>query len=542
MKKFASMALSATLATSLVFPAVAGAESSYKDIKDDFWAKDAIDYLTEEGIVSGYDNNTFRPNAPVKRSQAATMLTEALDLDTSDRPDPGFSDVDKNDHVYEAAAVIADEGIIEGKDGKFMPNKPLTRAQMAKILTVAFELDGEENGEDFADIPDDYWAHDFIQAISANDIASGYEEDGTFRPNKPTTRAQFATFLSNAINDEGDSVQEDNEVAQLLKDTMDAQLNLDSYTFEGDMDMTMGMDLPDELTEEEKAAMEEAMTMQMNMRGAFQMDPLVTETVIDQTIPGFDETITSAAVMADGKSYEYVSDAAFLGYPAEWDGKYIEMDYEELLGEEFSQFMFNIDKQYEMTQEIYELFIDTFGTDAFTLLDEHNAIPEGTEYEQIVKFELTEEALVDFADSFEEDVWPELESILENPQLFSQFGISAEQAETLNEAADADFDEFLSNLSLDDFEIYQAINSDNLIVFDTGNIAISYADETGSFSFGIEYDMELGNFNEDIQLEYGVPENEEDIIPFEEVLEWQEQQLENLEDFEEVEVDEDDVA
>ncbi|WP_240376121.1 S-layer homology domain-containing protein [Bacillus piscicola] len=536
MKKFSSLAFSAVLAATLVFPATAGAQSSYKDISDDFWAKDAIDNLSEQGIINGYKDNTFRPNAPVKRSQAALMLTDALDLETSERPNPGFSDVDADDAIYEAVAAVADEGILEGKNDKFMPNDELTRAQMAKILTVAYELEGEAD-EDFADIDEDYWAYEYIEALAANGIASGYDKDNTFRPSESTKRAQFAVFLKNSVEveaPEAPEIEVDEEIVEVLNDTMEAQLGLDTYAFDGTVGLTMDMPLPDELSDEEKEMLQESMNMEMALRGAYQKDPLLSEAVMEQTIPGFDETITSAAIATADKQYQYVTDAAFMGYPEDWQGKYIEFDYDEMFGEDFSN-MFDVEEQQEMTEELYDLFIEHLGTDNFELLETHTAIPEDVEYEKVLKFELEEEDIAAIADIFEEDILPELESMLENPSI-SALGLSQQKVAILEDkAAEEDFDEFLENLSLDNFVIYQAIDADNHIVFDTGDIAISYTDEEGSLSVGIDYAMNMGNFNEDVTWEYGLPENEEDIIPFEEVMEWQEQQLEDLEGFEEIE-------
>ncbi|MFB4163286.1 S-layer homology domain-containing protein [Alteribacillus sp. JSM 102045] len=534
MKKFAGMALSASLIASLAFTGTAGAQSSFKDVKEDFWAKDAIDLLAAEEIVNGYSDGTFRPNAPVKRSQAAIMIAEALDLESQE--DPGFKDINSNDSTYEAVAAVADAGIIEGQDDKFMPNKPLTRGQMAKVLTIAYDLSGEAE-EDFTDVADDHWAYEYISALSANEITTGYEEDQTFRPNQPTTRAQFSTFMKNSIelpSEDTPEVERDEEIVQLLQDTMDAQLALETYTFDGDMGVTMEFPIPEEISEEEQQMMEESSEMTMNFRGAYQQDPLITETVVEQEIPGFDETMVMPTIMSDDKSYEYVTDAAFMGYPEEWQDKYIEYDFEELLGEEAGS-LYNVEQQQEMMQEVYDVLLDNFGTEYFELHESHDNIPEDVDYEQILSFELTNEDLEEMTSILEESVWPELESILANPQAASALGISAQDAQKLNEEADEDFDEFLNNLNLENFEIYQAINEDNYVVYDTGDIEVSYTDEEGKISFGIDYDLSISDFNEDISLEYGLPENEDQIITFEEVMEWQEEQFKEIEDFEDVE-------
>ncbi|WP_158736959.1 S-layer homology domain-containing protein [Alteribacillus sp. YIM 98480] len=533
MKKFASAALSASLIASLALPGMAGAENAFKDVKEDFWAKDSIEFLADEEIITGYPDGSFRPNQPVKRSQAAIMIAGALDLESSE--DPGFKDVRSDDSTYEAAAAVAEAGIIEGKDGKFMPNKPLTRGQMAKVLTLAYDLSGEAE-EDFADVNEDHWAYEYISALSANDIATGYEEDQTFRPNQPTTRAQFSTFMKNSIDvpSENPDPERDEEIVQLLQDTMDAQLALDTYTFDGSMDIMMEFPVPEDISEEEQQLIDESSEMTMGLSGTYQKDPLISEAVIEQEIPGFDEKMVMPSIMSEGKSYEYITDAAFMGYPEEWQDKYIEYDFEEMIGEDAGS-LYDVEQQQEMMQEVYDVLLDHFGTEYFALHDSHASVPADITYEHILSFELTNEDLEDLTTVLEESVWPELETILANPQLASTLGLSAQEAQKLNEEADADFDEFLNNLNLENFEIYQAINENNYVVFDTGNIAVSYTDEEETISFGINYELSMNDFNEDVSFEYGLPENEDQIITFDEVMEWQEEQMEGIEDFEEIE-------
>ncbi|SFL87975.1 S-layer homology domain-containing protein [Salibacterium qingdaonense] len=177
------------------------ANEDFSDVHSDFWAENEITFLAGEGVISGYPNGEFRPGNEVTRSQAALMIAASLNLDTGDRPSPGFEDVDESSHAYEAIAAVADEGIINGDDGAFMPNDPLTRGQMAAVLTRAYNLNADRT-VDFADIEEDYIFYHDIQALAGADIATGYAEDNTFRPGEPTTRAQFSVFTARAMNEE----------------------------------------------------------------------------------------------------------------------------------------------------------------------------------------------------------------------------------------------------------------------------------------------------------------------------------------------------
>ncbi|MFD2707098.1 S-layer homology domain-containing protein [Salibacterium lacus] len=178
------------------------ASENFSDVGSDFWAENEITYLAGEGVISGYPNGEFRPGNEVTRSQAALMIAASLNLETGDRPNPGFEDVDESSHAYEAIAAVADEGIINGDDGAFMPNEPLTRGQMAAVLTRAYSLNADGSARDFADIEKDYIFYQDIQALAGSNITTGYAKDNTFRPGESTTRAQFSVFTARAMNEE----------------------------------------------------------------------------------------------------------------------------------------------------------------------------------------------------------------------------------------------------------------------------------------------------------------------------------------------------
>ncbi|MGY4689607.1 S-layer homology domain-containing protein [Salibacterium sp. K-3] len=193
--------IGAALAALFIMPSAASAAPSFHDVGEDFWAENEISFLAEEGIISGYEDGGFHPNDPVKRSQAAAMIVEALDLETGDRPAPDFSDITEYFHAYEEAAAVKDEGIITGSEGAFLPNDPLTRGQMAAVLNRSFAFSDGEGSDYFRDVEDgDVFYHD-IQAIAQADITTGYQ-DGTYGPNEDVTRAQFSVFLARALEPE----------------------------------------------------------------------------------------------------------------------------------------------------------------------------------------------------------------------------------------------------------------------------------------------------------------------------------------------------
>lgn len=82
-------------------------------------------------------------------------------------------------------------------DGTFRPDQSVTRAELAKILAVTYKYK-PSNQVEFSDI-DGHWAKDYITALAANKIITGYP-DGTFRPDRPITRAEIVTMLTRILN------------------------------------------------------------------------------------------------------------------------------------------------------------------------------------------------------------------------------------------------------------------------------------------------------------------------------------------------------
>ncbi|TLS35600.1 S8 family serine peptidase [Pseudalkalibacillus caeni] len=160
--------------------------------------KEEINYLAERGIIKGYDDGTFKPLEPVKRLQAVQMILREMGVNVTNAPNPNFSDMQPGDYGYDEVAKAVELGIIKGKDGKFNPWGELTRAQMAKILVKAYELQGTYS-KDFNDVPKTFWAYSYISALAANGITTGYS-DNTFRPNNNISRQHFSVFMARYLN------------------------------------------------------------------------------------------------------------------------------------------------------------------------------------------------------------------------------------------------------------------------------------------------------------------------------------------------------
>ena len=144
------------------------------------WAKDAIDFVSARGLVSGMSGTTYAPDASTTRAQLWTILARQNDADLT-----GGS------IWYEKAQNWAKEkGISDGTN----PNAAISRAQMVTMLWRAAGSPAAGGSASFADVPaDSYYAQAVAWAIE-NGITAGVG-GGRFDPNATCTRAQIVTFL-----------------------------------------------------------------------------------------------------------------------------------------------------------------------------------------------------------------------------------------------------------------------------------------------------------------------------------------------------------
>lgn len=192
--------LSLAAATVLAFSAFSTPANAVVTF-DDLFATDPfayeIIYLYEEGIISGYPDGTFRPNAPVTRAHAMTMIGRALELDGTKRNTP-FSDVRAGHSSSGYIASGAEEGIVYGfKDGTFKPSLAITRGQSAVMLDRAFDFP-EAPDNRFKDMSPGMYSFDAVSRLAHYGTIQGYP-DNTFRQDLNVTRAQFSAFLARTL-------------------------------------------------------------------------------------------------------------------------------------------------------------------------------------------------------------------------------------------------------------------------------------------------------------------------------------------------------
>jgi hypothetical protein len=100
------------------------------------------------GAVQGYSDGTFRPNAPVTRAQAAKMLVTGKGWSLYSPPWSSFTDVPPTHWAYAYVHTALSHGIVAGyADGTFRPDAGVTRAQLAKMVALTAQSAGPQGGE-----------------------------------------------------------------------------------------------------------------------------------------------------------------------------------------------------------------------------------------------------------------------------------------------------------------------------------------------------------------------------------------------------------
>ncbi len=150
-------------------------------------------------------NNEFRPGDPVTRAQAIKSIVRAMGWTLRFPATPTFTDVPRSSPYYRYIETAVHYGIISGyQDRTFRPDAYLTRGQMSKVIVIAGMVRygwqiNTAGGPHFVDVPPDQTFYAFIETAYNRNIINGYANN-YFYPGNNTTRGQFAKMLAQAIS------------------------------------------------------------------------------------------------------------------------------------------------------------------------------------------------------------------------------------------------------------------------------------------------------------------------------------------------------
>lgn len=200
--------LSALLALCIVFSlvptALAEKADDFTDVSRSDWYYQFVDYVTSKGYFNGTAETTFAPAENMTRAMFVTVLFR-FDGAKGDRSQSAFTDVAPGEWYTDAINWAAANRIVDGVgNGKFAPNDPITRAQMCTMIErylalykKAWKVTLPETGSVSVMVDENAipaYALAAVKQCQRHGLVNGFE-DGTFRPNELSTRAQVAAVI-----------------------------------------------------------------------------------------------------------------------------------------------------------------------------------------------------------------------------------------------------------------------------------------------------------------------------------------------------------
>ena len=152
--------------------------------------------------VMGYPDGTVRPNGSITRAEVSAILFRLLSDETRDEyftTESSFTDVKAGAWYNNSIATLEKAGVIvdTAKGGAFRPNEAITRAELAAML-AQFSDAKPVKGVKFSDVSAEHWAYEAIAIAAKMGWIEGYP-DGTFRPDATITRAEMMTLVNRAL-------------------------------------------------------------------------------------------------------------------------------------------------------------------------------------------------------------------------------------------------------------------------------------------------------------------------------------------------------
>ncbi len=197
--------------------------SQFKDVRG-HWAQAYIDALASKGIITGFEDGTFKPDEPVTRAQFAAIINKAFTV-TPQREAVKFVDVNSKYWAYAPIMVAYWGGFLSGyPEDKFQPEQHISKVQALVALATGLNLRSDDNSmlsfySDASGIPN--YAKTAIAGATRNQLVVNYPTVNQLNPNREATRAEVAAFLYQALVNAGRATSIPSEY--IVKEPLSAQ-------------------------------------------------------------------------------------------------------------------------------------------------------------------------------------------------------------------------------------------------------------------------------------------------------------------------------
>ncbi len=179
--------------------------SAFEDVPDGYWASCDINTLTDNNVIAGYPDRTFKPNLPVSRAEMATLVVKGFNLnDDVTCPNNMFKDVPQSHWANKTIAKAVSNGLMAGyPNNMFKPNQPISRAEAFSIMAKGIncpmdDCKAEEVLNKYCDgnkVPD--WAKVPVAKVLETGGISDFPNPNEISPNQDASRAEIASMLEN---------------------------------------------------------------------------------------------------------------------------------------------------------------------------------------------------------------------------------------------------------------------------------------------------------------------------------------------------------
>lgn len=169
-------------------------------VEDNEPPKPPLELDKHDAYICGYPDGTVKPERQITRAEVATIFYRLLKDEARENVwsrTNSYSDVASGAWYNSAVSTLTNAGILTGyPDGTFCPNAPITRAEFATIAARFYHAP-EVTGDAFPDISGS-WAREYINRAAARDLVHGYK-DGTFHPDQNIKRNEAMEIINNVL-------------------------------------------------------------------------------------------------------------------------------------------------------------------------------------------------------------------------------------------------------------------------------------------------------------------------------------------------------